>query len=54
MKGAQVVIEAVIENMDLKKQVYKELDQLCAKDTILATNTSGLSITEIASMTKTA
>ncbi len=52
VKGAQVVIEAVIENMDLKKQVYKELDQLSAKDTILATNTSGLSITEIASMTK--
>jgi 3-hydroxybutyryl-CoA dehydrogenase len=52
VKGAQVVIEAVIENMDLKKQVYKELDQLCPKDTILATNTSGLSITEIASMTK--
>jgi len=52
VKGAQVVIEAVIENIDLKKQVYKELDQLCAKDTILATNTSGLSITEIASMTK--
>lgn len=54
VKGAQVVIEAVIENMDLKKQVYKELDQLSAKDTILATNTSGLSITEIASMTKRA
>jgi len=52
VKGAQVIIEAVIENMDLKKQVYKELDQLCAKDTVLATNTSGLSITEIASMTK--
>jgi len=52
VKGAQVVIEAVIENMDLKKQVYKELDQFSAKDTILATNTSGLSITEIASMTK--
>ena len=54
VKGAQVVIEAVIENMDLKKQVYKELDQLSAKDTILATNTSGLSITEIGSMTKRA
>ncbi len=52
VKSAEVVIEAVIENIDLKKQVYKELDQLCAKDTILATNTSGLSITEIASMTK--
>jgi 3-hydroxybutyryl-CoA dehydrogenase len=52
VKSAEVVIEAVIENMDLKKQVYGELDQLCAKGTILATNTSGLSITEIASMTK--
>ncbi len=52
VKGAQVVIEAVIENIDLKKQVYRELDQFCAKETVLATNTSGLSITEIASMTK--
>ena len=52
VKDAEVVIEAVIENMDLKKEVYKELDQLCTKETILATNTSGLSITEIASMTK--
>jgi 3-hydroxybutyryl-CoA dehydrogenase len=52
VRGAEVVIEAVIENMDLKKQVYKELDHLCARDTILTTNTSGLSITEIASMTR--
>ena len=52
VKGADIVIEAVVENMDLKKQVYKDLDQLCAKDTILASNTSGLSITEIASATK--
>jgi len=52
VESAEIVIEAVIENMDLKKQVYRELDQRCAKDTILATNTSGLSITEIASMTK--
>src|SRR4030043_2483083 len=52
VKDAQVVIEAVIENMDLKKQVYKELDHLCSKETILASNTSGLSITEIASATK--
>ena len=52
VKDAEVVIEAVIENMDLKKQVYRELDQLCAKNTIFASNTSGLSITEIASMTQ--
>ncbi len=52
VRGAEVVIEAVIENMDLKKEVYKELDQLCAGETILASNTSGLSITEIASVTR--
>ena len=52
VQGADVVIEAVIENMDLKRQVYKELDRLCGKNTILASNTSGLSITEIASATK--
>jgi len=52
VKGADVVIEAVVENMDLKKVVYKELDQLCAPEAILASNTSGLSITEIASVTR--
>jgi len=52
VQGADVVIEAVIENMELKRQVYKELDRLCDKDTILASNTSGLSITEVASVTK--
>jgi len=52
VKGAELVIEAVVENMDLKKKVYKELDHLCPPETILASNTSGLSITEIASVTK--
>lgn len=52
VKGADIIVEAVIENMDLKKQVYKELEQLSAKETIFASNTSGLSITEIASVTK--
>jgi len=52
VQGADVVVEAVIENMDLKKQVYKELEQLCGKETIFASNTSGLSITEIASATQ--
>jgi 3-hydroxybutyryl-CoA dehydrogenase len=52
VQGAEVVIEAVIENMDLKRQVYRDLDQFCGKETILASNTSGLSITEIASVTK--
>ena len=52
VQGADVIVEAVIENMDLKKQVYKELEQLCGKETIFASNTSGLSITEIASATQ--
>lgn len=46
------VIEAVIENMELKKKVFQELDNLCPPETILASNTSGLSITEMASVTK--
>lgn len=49
--GADVVIEAVPENIDMKKRLYRELDALCSKDTILASNTSSLSITEIASAT---
>lgn len=52
VKDADIVIEAVTENMDVKKQVYGEIDLLCAKETILASNTSGLSITEIASVTQ--
>ena len=49
--GADLVIEAVIEVMPLKREVYKELDALCAPETILASNTSGLSITEMAAVT---
>jgi 3-hydroxybutyryl-CoA dehydrogenase len=52
VKEADVVIEAIIENMDLKRQLYKELDQICGRETILASNTSGLSITEMAAVTK--
>jgi 3-hydroxybutyryl-CoA dehydrogenase len=52
VKGADVVIEAITENIDLKRQVYKELEQISAKETILASNTSGLSITEMASVTR--
>jgi 3-hydroxybutyryl-CoA dehydrogenase len=52
VQDAELVIEAVTENMGLKKGVYGELDRLCPPKTILASNTSGLSITEIASTTK--
>lgn len=51
LADADVVIEAIIENMDIKKKVFAELDQICKEETILATNTSSLSITEIAAAT---
>ncbi|MFR1709648.1 MAG: 3-hydroxybutyryl-CoA dehydrogenase [Clostridium sp.] len=47
-----LVIEAAVENMEIKKQIFKELDEICKPETILATNTSSLSITEIATATK--
>jgi len=50
-QDADIVIEAIIEVMEIKKQVYKDLDATCKKETIFATNTSGLSITEMASVT---
>jgi 3-hydroxybutyryl-CoA dehydrogenase len=46
------VIEAVIENLDLKREVFGQLDKLCRPETILATNTSSMSITEIAKATQ--
>jgi len=52
LKSADLVIEAVIENMDLKRELYGELDKILKPDTIIASNTSGLSITEMASATK--
>lgn len=49
---SDLVIEAVIERMDIKAKIFKQLDELCAADTILATNTSALSPTELAAQTK--
>ncbi|AOY57130.1 MULTISPECIES: 3-hydroxybutyryl-CoA dehydrogenase [Desulfococcus] len=49
---ADLVIEAVIERMDIKKEVLKALDALCRPDTLFASNTSGLSITEMAAAVK--
>ena len=46
-----LVIEAIIENMDVKKKVFADLDKTCPKDTILASNTSCLSVIEMAMMT---
>lgn len=50
--GADLVIEAIFENIDLKKETFKELDEITSPDTIFASNTSALSITEMASATK--
>ena len=48
---ASLVIEAATENLDLKLKIFKELDEVCPEDTILATNTSSISITQIAGIT---
>ena len=48
---AGLVIEAATENTELKLNIFRELDSTCAQDTILATNTSSISITKIASVT---
>jgi 3-hydroxybutyryl-CoA dehydrogenase len=50
--GADLVIEAIPERMELKRTLFAQLDEACRADTILATNTSSLSITEIAGATR--
>ncbi len=51
VKDADLIIEAATENLEAKKALFAELDELCKPDTIIATNTSALSITEIAAAT---
>ncbi len=51
LEDVDFVVEAVIEDLDLKKGVFKELDDLCRPEVILATNTSSMSLTEIAAAT---
>jgi 3-hydroxybutyryl-CoA dehydrogenase len=51
LADCDMVIEAAIENMNLKKEIFQELDDLCRPEAILATNTSSLSVTEIAAVT---
>ena len=51
LKDVDFVVEVVLEEMELKKKVFKELDELTRKEVILATNTSSMSITEIATAT---
>jgi 3-hydroxyacyl-CoA dehydrogenase len=52
VREADIVVEAVFEEMDIKKQVFRELDRLCKPGAILATNTSTLDVDEIAAATR--
>ncbi|MEG0384326.1 MAG: 3-hydroxyacyl-CoA dehydrogenase NAD-binding domain-containing protein [Solibacillus sp.] len=52
LADTDLIVEAIIENMEMKKAIFKELDEICAQKTIFASNTSSYSITEIAAATK--
>jgi 3-hydroxybutyryl-CoA dehydrogenase len=54
LKEADLVFEVIIENMETKKELYRNIDQICKPEAIFCSNTSGLSITEMASATKRA
>ena len=49
---ADLVVEAAVENLEIKKRIFAELDKICKSETILASNTSSISITAIAGVTK--
>ncbi|MFM7310519.1 MAG: 3-hydroxyacyl-CoA dehydrogenase NAD-binding domain-containing protein [Flavobacteriales bacterium] len=49
LSGCQLIIEAIIENLDIKRKIFQELEELVSEDCILATNTSSLSVSAIAS-----
>ena len=51
VKGVDLVVEAATENLDIKLSIFKELDKICDAKTILASNTSSISITKIGSVT---
>jgi 3-hydroxybutyryl-CoA dehydrogenase len=51
VKDCQLVVEAVFESFDVKKEIFEKLDKVCKKDAILATNTSSIPITQIAAVT---
>ena len=53
-KDVDLAIEAVFEQLDLKQQIFEELDQLCAPHTLLASNTSAIPISELAAVTRRA
>lgn len=54
LAGCDLVIEAIVENLDAKRETFARLDSLCARETIFASNTSSLTITDIATATERA
>ena len=52
MQGSRIVIEAIVENLEIKKSVFSQLEEICGDDCILATNTSSLSVAAIAAACK--
>jgi 3-hydroxybutyryl-CoA dehydrogenase len=52
LKNCMIVVEAVTENFDVKKQIFQKLDEITAPEAILSSNTSSISITKIAAVTK--
>jgi 3-hydroxybutyryl-CoA dehydrogenase len=52
VKGSSFVIEAVFEDLELKRKLFAELDGICGEETILASNTTGLPLTQIAAATR--
>jgi 3-hydroxybutyryl-CoA dehydrogenase len=52
LKDCDIVIEAIVENLDLKKETYASLDRICKPETIFCSNTSSLTITEMSMATK--
>src|SRR5580765_8056524 len=51
LADCDIIIEAIIENLDEKRKTYKQLDQICKPETIFASNTSSISITEMMTAT---
>lgn len=52
LAGCSLVVEAVTENFDIKKEIFEKLDSICSPEAILSSNTSSISITKIAAVTK--
>jgi 3-hydroxybutyryl-CoA dehydrogenase len=52
LAGCQFVVEAATEKFDIKAEIFRDLDRICAADVILASNTSSISITRLAAVTK--